>query len=167
MRGAEMTPACARESIALLKLEPAGIVTRTVPPRDEPVHAPLTTSAAVHRPPMRRRLTWKRERMLEQNSGGHGIDVPLAASRRAAHFADGTERRRSREPLVHETHGKTGSSLQLGGNVACLDGAGRILAILVERKANHIALHLELNTAPNHLGDRRPFAAPALNEAGG
>ena len=105
--------------------------------------------------------------MLEEHRGRDGIDISFPPPCGSTHLTNGAEGRRGREPLVHETHGKTGSFLQLGGNVACLDGAGRILAILVERKANHIALHLELHAAPNHLGDRRPFAAPALDEAGG
>jgi hypothetical protein len=151
----------------VLKFDPDGMLTRTLPPLDEPPHPATTANAITHATPATRSLTWKRERMLEEHSSSDGIDISLSSSSRATHLTNGAERRGGREPLVHETHGKTGSFLQLGGNVACLDGAGRILAILVEGKANDKALHLELHAAPNHLGDRRPFAAPALDEAGG
>src|SRR4051812_30867327 len=112
-RGQETTPACARVSMAVVKLEPEGMVTRTLSPRDDPPHALRTASAVAHTAIASRRLTWKRESMLKKDGSGHGIDVSLAAAGRAAHLADGPECRGGGEPLVHETHGQTGSFLEL------------------------------------------------------
>src|SRR4051794_12606876 len=101
MRGHETTPACARVSMAALKLDPDGMVTRTFSPRDDAPQALTTASVVANTAMVNRRLTWKRERMLEEDGGGHGIDVSLAATSRAAHVTNGPEGRRSSEPLVH------------------------------------------------------------------
>ena len=167
MRGDDTTPACASESIAKLKLEPAGIDTRTRSPRDEPPHALTTASAAVQVALTSRRLTWKRERMLQEYGGGHGIDVSLAAAGRAAHVANGPERRGGREPLVHETHGQTSSFLQLRGDVSRFDRPRGVIPLLIKWQANDESFHLEFGTAPDHLGNWRPFPSPSLDEAGG
>ena len=104
--------------------------------------------------------------MLEEHSGSDGIDISLSSSSRAAHLTNGAKRRRSREPLVHETHGEAGAFLQLGGDVASFRGAGRILAILVERQADDKRLHVQFGATSDYLGDRRSLAASAFDEAG-
>jgi len=82
-----MIPARASESTATAKLDPGGTVTRTLRVFDEPHAAasPVTTRmlAWASRAVVARCLTTsarKRERMLKQYRGGHGVDVPLSAS---------------------------------------------------------------------------------------
>ena len=153
--------------MAALKLEPDGIVTRTFSPRDDPPQALTTASVAADTAIVSRRLTWKRERMLEEDGGGHGIDVSLAAASRAAHVANSPEGRRSRKPLVHETHGQTCSFLQLRSHLPRFDRTGRVLSLRIKGQANNECLHLELAAAADHLSDRRPFTSAPLDKTGG
>jgi hypothetical protein len=166
MRGDDTTPARESDSAAVLKLEPAGIITRVLPLRVEPPQPATTVSAAVHTVAAIRRLTWERERMLEEHSGSDGIDISFSSSSRATHLTNSPKGRRGREPLVHETHGHASAFLQLGSDVACLDGARRVLAVLIERQADDESLDGELVASPNHFGDRRSLAAAAFDEAG-
>jgi hypothetical protein len=153
--------------MAAPKLEPDGIVTRTFSPRDDPPHALTTASVVAHTAIVSRRLTWKRERMLKKHGSGHGIDVSLAAAGRAAHLANGPECRGGGESLVHETHGQTGSFLELGSHMPRFDCSRRVIPLLVEWQADHESLYLELGAAPDHLSDRRPLSAAPFDETGG
>ena len=105
----------------MLKLDPAGIITRAVRVF-EPLHAATSASAAIQKC-----LTWERERMLQQHGGGDGIDISLASARGSTHFAHGAKSGGGREPLVHETHGEAGSFLQLGRDVADFGGSRGIV----------------------------------------
>ena len=105
--------------------------------------------------------------MLEQQSGGQGIDVPLSAACGTAHLPDGSQRSRGRESLVHETHGRPGSFLELGCHVAGFHRPSSVLTVLVERQSHHIPLDFQLRATPNHLGNWRPLASPSLDEPDG
>jgi hypothetical protein len=159
--GDETTPARARESTAAPKLDPAGIITRVVRVL-EPVHAAVSASAAIQP-----RLTWKRERMLQQDGGGDCIDISLASARGSTHFAHGAKSGGGREPLVHETHGQTGSFLQLGGDPADFGGAWAVVAVLIEREADDEPFRLELACATNHLRYRWALSGSADDKARG
>ena len=104
--------------------------------------------------------------MLQEHGGRERVDIALATTGGPTHLANGAKRGRSGEPLVNETRGKACPFLQLGGNVPSLGGAGRVVAILVEWKADDEAFDLELLTAPNHLRDRRAFAPAPQDETG-
>jgi hypothetical protein len=104
--------------------------------------------------------------MLEKHSGSDGIDISLPSSSRATHLTNGAKRGGGGEPLVHETHRHAGTFLQLGSDVARFDGAGRVLAVLVERQTDDESLGCELIAPANYFGDRRSLAAPAFDEAG-
>jgi hypothetical protein len=104
--------------------------------------------------------------MLQENGCRKRVDVALTATGGAAQVADGTECHGGGIPLVHETHGKAGPFLQLGGDLADFDGTRRIIAIRVERQPDYVAYDFERLTAPDHLGNGRPFAAPTLDVAG-
>jgi hypothetical protein len=103
--------------------------------------------------------------MLEQHGGGDGIDISLASAGGSTHLAHGAKSGGGGEPLVHETHGKAGSFLQLGRDVTDFGGAGGIVAVLVERQTDDEALSLELGAATNHLRDRRPLSGATGDEA--
>ena len=126
-----MILARASESTAALKLDPAGIVTRMGPPFDEPQPVPAAISAAatagIHR------LTRKGERMLQEDGGREGVDVPSAAASGPAELANGAKRDGGRVALVHETHGKARPFLELGRNVADFGGTRGVVPIRVER----------------------------------
>jgi hypothetical protein len=104
--------------------------------------------------------------MLQQNGGGDGIDVSLAAAGGPAHLPDGPQRGGRCESLIHETRRKTGSFLELGRDVAHLDRSWRVLTVAIKGQANDEALHAELGTSADHLGDGWSLAAPPLDEAG-
>ena len=104
--------------------------------------------------------------MLQEHGGREGIDVAFAASGRAAHFTNGALRRGRRVSLVYETHGQAGPFLELGGNVARLESAWGVVAVFIKGQANDEAFDLERGPSTDHFGDRRPLAAPALDESG-
>ena len=160
-----MILARASESTAALKLDPEGIVTRTVPPLDEPQPAPAATRAAATAG--MQRLTSKRERMLQKDGGRERVDVASSAASGSAELADGAKRDRGGVPLVHETHGQAAPFLELGRNVADFRGTRGVVAILVERQPDDIPLDLERLPAPDHLGNRRPLPTPTFDKPGG
>ena len=104
--------------------------------------------------------------MLQEHGGGERVDIPLAATSRATHFANRAKRGSGREPLVNETRREARAFLQLGRDVTRFDGSRRVVAILVQREADNESLDLQLPATPNHLGDRRAFARAAQNETG-
>ena len=159
-----MILARASESTAALKLDPGGIVTRTVPPLDEPQPVPVAASAVVTA--AIQRLTRKRERMLQEDGGREGVDVASTAASGPAKLADGAKRYGGCIALVHETHRQTGPFLELRGNVADFGGARRVIAILVERQSNDVPLGLECFAAPYHLGNGWSLPTPTLDEPG-
>ena len=161
-----MTPARASESTAVPKLDPGGILTRTLAPPDEPPHAMTAASDAITTARPRSRLTRKGKRMLQQDRRGNGIDISLASARGSTHLAHGAKSGCGSEPLVNETHRKAGSFLQLGGNVADLGGAWSVVAVLVEWQTHDEALRLELGAAADHLCDGRAFPGTTDDEAG-
>src|SRR5256885_10398784 len=106
-----MTPAFASESLAMRMFAPGGIVTRTgapVPlPHDASTHAAASTRDAPRADPTIERglsavrgLAGTTQRMLKKHRRREGVDVTLAASRRAAHLAHGAQRGRRRVALI-------------------------------------------------------------------
>ncbi len=159
-----MILARASESTAALKLDPEGIVTRTVPSFDEPQPALVATTTAATAG--MQCLTRKRERMLQEDGGRERVDVAPAAASGPAELADGAKRHGGGVALVHETHGQASAFLELGRNVADFSGTWRVIAIRVERQPDHVPMDLERFPAPDHLGNRRPLPAPTLDEPG-
>jgi hypothetical protein len=159
-----MILARASESTAALKLDPEGMVTRTVPSFDEPQPAPVATRAAATTGIQR--LTSKRERMLQKDGGRERVDIPASAASGPAELADSAKRYGGSVALVHETHGQAGPFLELGRNVADFRRTWRIVAVSVERQADHIPLDLERFPAPDHLRNRRSLPPPTLDEPG-
>jgi len=104
--------------------------------------------------------------MLQKDGCRKRVDVSLAATGRAAQFADGTECHGGGIPLVHETHGESGPFLELGGYSADFDGSRCVIAICIERQSDHVACDFERLATPDHLGNGRAFAAPTLDMAG-
>ena len=103
--------------------------------------------------------------MLEEHGGRKGIDIALSAAGGPAHLADGAQGGGGREPFVHETHRQAGPFLQLGSDVSDLDRARRIVAVSIQRQAEHETLDLEISSASNHFGNWRPFPAATVDEA--
>jgi hypothetical protein len=102
--------------------------------------------------------------MLQEHGGCERVDITFAATRRAAHLANGAKRGRGREPLVNETRGQARAFLELGGDVANFGGARRVVSVLVKGETDDEPFHLELLAAANHLGDGRALARSAQNE---
>ena len=62
----------------MLNVEPAGTVTRTEVPPDEPPQPAATATIAAAPSRVMSCLTRKRERMLEKHGGRKGIDIALS-----------------------------------------------------------------------------------------
>jgi hypothetical protein len=133
---------------------------------DDPLQLATRASVAAQTVARTGCLTWKRKCMLQEHGGREGIDITLTATGRPTQFADGAKGGSGRIPLVHETHGEARPFLQFRRDVPDLHGAGRFVTVFVERQADDEAFDLELLAPPNHLGDRRPLTATALDEPG-
>src|SRR5215208_1856095 len=176
-RAERTTPARSSDSAAARMLDPGGMTTRIgAPDPPPPPHAAsvvrqqsaaaAAAGAAARRGAPRRRSAGEEQGMLEEHGGGEGVHVALAAPRRPAHLADRAERRRGRESLVDEPHREPRALLELRRDVARLGGALGLVAVLVERKADHEPAGLQLLRAPDDLRHRRALAGAAHDEAG-
>ena len=107
------------------------------------------------------------ECVLEQDGGREGVDVALAVAGRAAHFVHGPERGGGGESLVEQSHGQSGALLEFGRDVPHLDGARRVVALAVQRQAEHERPRFQRVGAPHEFGNGRAFAGAPLDVSGG
>src|SRR5579864_5278653 len=128
IRGQARTPARASESDATRSVAPGGTTTRTdrVPLGAQPAANSMSPSASRREPrPGPRRSSaitgaTARQRMLQEHGRGERVHVTSPSAHLSAELVYCTSRRSRGEALVHESHGKPCSLVELAGHEAHL-----------------------------------------------
>ena len=105
--------------------------------------------------------------MLQEDGCCQRINFSFPITRRSTHFANCSKRGGSCKAFIDQLDRKSRSSLQFFSKSTNVGGALRVVAILVERQAQHKAARLERGSASNEFRDRHPLSRTALNETGG
>ena len=95
--------------------------------------------------------------MLQQDSSGKRIHVSLSSTRRSPHFSYSSEGRCRGVPFIDERDWISGTSFQLCPYPAYLLRPWALVALVIQREAEHESVSLVLLRAPDHLSDRRPL----------
>jgi hypothetical protein len=156
-----MTPALCSDSAAVRIVAPSGIVTLAGAPSPPHPAEANTIETKTAQPALARTP----QHMLQQYRGGQRIDIATSVLGSAAEFVHGTARRGGRVPLIDQLDGQARPPLQLDGDPTHFRGAIRIVAVLIQRKAEDEASGVELPGALDELGDRRALAPTPGKEA--
>src|SRR5437870_4889475 len=161
-RGDRMTPALCSDSAAERIVAPGGMVTRagSVSLGAQPSSSPVASATAIL-------LARAPQRMLQKHGGGQRVDVTRPVLRIAADLPHGATRLGRRVTLVDELHRQTRTPLEFERDDTNFLGAGRVIALSVERQSDHEGRRLQLPGASDQLCDRRSLAGASRNEARG
>ena len=105
--------------------------------------------------------------MLQEHSGGEGVDIALAPSCRSADGLHGSQGDRGGESLIDVAHRESRAFRELGTHHPDLGGTRRLIAVGIEREPEHETGGAELRGAPDERRDRRAFPGSAHEVAGG
>jgi hypothetical protein len=104
--------------------------------------------------------------MLQEHSGGEGVDISLAPSCRSADGLHGSQGDRGGESLIDIPHRESRSFRELGTHDPDLGGTRRLTAVGIEGESEHETRGAELRGAPDEGRDGRAFPGPANEVAG-